>query len=185
MEYAAHGTLSDFLRKNGAFPEWMARHMFHPIIDALHYLHSNGIAHRDLKLENILLDQFNTPKLTDFSYSLVCKDENPLTQTFCGSLPYMPPEILQQGPYNPQLADVWSLGVCLYIVLNDKLPFKVDNVQMMILSQLGRRFEHRQKIRERLSYQCQDIVNQMLDPDITSRIKTDRLLAHEWFMMMN
>lgn len=95
MEYAAGGTLTDQL-KDGPIPEPRAKELFRKICRGVEYMHNNRVAHRDLKLENILLDARGTPKLTDFSYAVVCTAPSGgqfLSRTWCGSLVYMAPGI--------------------------------------------------------------------------------------------
>lgn len=186
MEFAPNGTLGDFIRRNGAIPEWMAKPLMLQIANALHYLHASGIAHRDVKLENIMLDKFQNPKLTDFSYSLVCL-RDPTTgnfainKTFCGSLPYMPPEILKKTPYDPKASDIWSLGVCLFIILNDRVPFRFNDIMAMVKSQLAREWAFKGHIKEATSEECKDLVNRMLDPNQATRITAIQITEHPWF----
>jgi serine/threonine protein kinase len=81
-------------------------------------MHSLGFAHRDIKLDNIVLNRNLVPKLADFSHSKyvdkTSSGETVKSTTFCGSIRYFPPEILQLKPYDPIKYDMWSLGVTLY-----------------------------------------------------------------------
>lgn len=88
------------------------------------YFHhfSRGVVHRDIKLENLLVDG-NRLKLSDFGFSRQLQGENDISQTYCGSRLYSSPQILQGKPYRPQLADVWSLGVVTFAVVTGALPF--------------------------------------------------------------
>ena len=183
MEYTPNGTLGDFIRRNRAMPEWMCKPMFSQIVEAIHYMHSLGIAHRDLKLENILLDKFSNPKLTDFSYAVIFDDvagHSSLSDTFCGSIPYMPPEILEKRAYDPKLADIWSLGVCIFIMLNDRLPFRFQDIRTMIKLQHNKQYAYKQRIEKTLSSQCKDCVSRMLEPDVKHRITSVGLILHPW-----
>lgn len=135
MEWAPGGTLADLLRKDGPLGESRVRGLMTPIFKAVEYLHDKNYAHRDMKLENILLDRIGNPKITDFSYVIdVSRASAPgpkgstlkgLSGTFCGTEPYLSPEILDQKPYNPFLADTWAIGICLFVLTNNTLPFKV------------------------------------------------------------
>jgi serine/threonine protein kinase len=89
MEWAPYGTLADWLRDKGALTETQAVPIFIPILDAMHHMHTNRIAHRDLKLENILITGDHVPKISDFSYVVEYQKNEPKTTTVCGSLPYI------------------------------------------------------------------------------------------------
>ena len=91
------------------------------LLEILAYLHLRKISHRDIKLENIIIDKQGQIKLIDFGFS--CNAERPLN-TFCGTISYMSPEIVSRKDYDGSLSDVWSAGVLLYILLSGRLPFK-------------------------------------------------------------
>ena len=90
--------------------------IFVQLVDALQYIHKMQICHRDIRVEHVLFDNNNVPKIIDFGYSCFYKKGKPLLEPI-GSLSYACPEIIQQKSYDPELADVWSLGVCLYVLL--------------------------------------------------------------------
>lgn len=181
MEYAAKGTLADHLRESGALSEFAAKQWFSKILDAIVYLHGMRVAHRDLKLENILLTKKSRPKLSDFSYAIEVKPESPLSRQFCGSIPYFPPEILQHKPHNPLIADIWSLGVCFFIMLNDKLPFDLNDESLMLRQQLNKQWKHRKNVEPILSQELKNVIAWMLEPDIDRRATAKQLSANPWF----
>ena len=135
MEWAPGGTLADTIRRDGPLMESRTRALMTPVFEAVNYLHKLNYAHRDLKLENILLDKRGNPKITDFSYVIDVSKTNStgadkkggpgLSVTFCGTEPYLAPEIMNHIPYNPLLTDCWAMGVCLFVLTNNTLPFKV------------------------------------------------------------
>ncbi|RWS15380.1 testis-specific serine/threonine-protein kinase 1-like isoform X3 [Dinothrombium tinctorium] len=184
MEYCSNGTAADLLKQFKELPDWICKPFFTQLVEALHYMHSLNIAHRDIKLENILLDRQTNPKLTDFSYSLYVEKDGQgntiLSKTFCGSLPYIPPEILLEKPYDPKAADIWSLGVCLYILLNNTLPFKFDDIQNMIRCQLNREYKFKARVENSISDKCKDLLKKMLEPDFKQRITTIGIMLHPW-----
>jgi serine kinase len=180
MEFAANGTIADWLRDKGSFSEETAWEMCTRILESLHYLHSMGIAHRDLKLENILITEKRYPKLSDFSYAIIVDEKNLLSQTFCGSLPYFSPEIMQRKPYNPLISDVWSLGVCFYVMLNDGLPFKINDERAMLNSQLASNWDFKKRVEAKLSPKVKAMVRKMLDPDTSRRATTQSLMKDQW-----
>ncbi|KAG7472290.1 hypothetical protein MATL_G00107390 [Megalops atlanticus] len=122
MEYASQGELYDYVNERRRLPETEAREIFRQITSAVHYCHKNGIVHRDLKLENILLDQDLNVKLADFGLSNHYQ-RGQLLQTYCGSPLYASPEIVKGLPYQGPEVDCWALGVLLYALVYGSMPF--------------------------------------------------------------
>lgn len=90
------------------------------------HCHEKNICHRDLKLENVLVDDQGKVKIIDFGFSTLCSSRGKLN-TFCGTPPYMCPELAAKQPYNGPSADVWALGISLYLMLNGKFPFRAPD----------------------------------------------------------
>uniref|UniRef100_A0A4W5QYC3 non-specific serine/threonine protein kinase n=1 Tax=Hucho hucho TaxID=62062 RepID=A0A4W5QYC3_9TELE len=122
MEYASRGELYDYVHERRRLVETEARDIFRQITSAVHYCHTNGVVHRDLKLENILLDQDLNVKLADFGLSNHFKKDN-LLQTYCGSPLYASPEIVKGLPYHGPEVDCWAMGVLLYALVYGSMPF--------------------------------------------------------------
>ncbi|KAI4903827.1 hypothetical protein NFI96_009640 [Prochilodus magdalenae] len=130
MEYASRGDLFDYISER-QITEKEARHFFRQIVSAVHYCHRNGIVHRDLKLENILLDENGDVKIADFGLSnLYGRDE--YLQTYCGSPLYASPEIVNGRPYKGPEVDSWSLGVLLYTLVHGAMPFDGHDYRSLV-----------------------------------------------------
>ena len=104
-------------------PEETAQRIIYCIADAVFLIHSRGIAHRDIKLANILLKKDYKIKLADFGFAKTYSD-NLLMETYCGTPITMAPEILQKRPYDKK-CDIWSLGIILFQLVYGRLPFSI------------------------------------------------------------
>ncbi|XP_042321263.1 NUAK family SNF1-like kinase 2 [Sceloporus undulatus] len=131
MEYASKGDLYDYIAERQRLTEQEARHFFRQVVSAIYYCHKNGIVHRDLKLENILLDANGNIKIADFGLSNVFQQDR-LLQTFCGSPLYASPEIVNGRPYKGPEVDSWSLGVLLYILIHGAMPFDGHDYKTLV-----------------------------------------------------
>ncbi|XP_076234424.1 testis-specific serine/threonine kinase [Calliopsis andreniformis] len=183
MRYADNGDLLDFVKRNGVVPEQQSKLWFRQMASGLHYLHGKNIAHRDLKCENILLSRKFNVKLADFGFARFCVDHEGrrvLSETYCGSAAYAAPEVVSGTPYNPKLADVWSLGIILFIMLNASMPFNDSNLKKLLKDQMSRNWMFRSRVRDTVSALAKNIVKYILEPDITLRLTLDRVLGHEW-----
>ncbi|XP_063056073.1 testis-specific serine/threonine-protein kinase 6 [Engraulis encrasicolus] len=134
MEAAQTDLLQRVQDTNGV-PDDLAKSMFSQIVSAVSYLHNNGIVHRDLKCENILLTADNQVRLTDFGFGRFAAGHPDMSHTYCGSAAYAPPEVLLGVPYDPKKYDVWSLGVILYVMVTGCMPFDDSNVTALPMLQ--------------------------------------------------
>ncbi|XP_027191287.1 serine/threonine-protein kinase SAPK1 isoform X2 [Cicer arietinum] len=125
MEYAAGGELFERICSAGRFSEDEARYFFQQLISGVSYCHSMEICHRDLKLENTLLDASLAPrlKICDFGYSKSSVLHSQPKSTV-GTPAYIAPEVLSRREYDGKIADVWSCGVTLYVMLVGAYPFE-------------------------------------------------------------
>ena len=98
------------------------RKIFKQVYSAISYLHEHSIAHRDIKSENILLDRNYNAKLIDFGLAVQYTKGEKLWG-YCGSPSYLAPEMINRKGYDPEMVDVWCLGVTLYVMITGSLPF--------------------------------------------------------------
>ena len=175
MELAEGGDLLEKVMKCGAFSMKETKRIFREIVGAVAYCHSQNIAHRDLKLENILLGNDDEVKVCDFGFARkVAKSE--LSRTFCGSASYCPPEVLQGKAYNAFSVDVWSLGVILYALINGGFPFEESNINQMVACQLEKQIP----VLEKVDFQCLALIERMLEPNTEKRATIEEVLNSSW-----
>jgi serine/threonine protein kinase len=118
------------LRKENRFPEWKAASYIAQMAAALKYLHKKHVIHRDIKPENILVGIHGEIKISDFGWSVHAPNNR--RNTMCGTLDYLPPEMIKPGSkdnYYNEKVDLWSLGVLTYEFLVGQAPFEDTPVQ--------------------------------------------------------
>ncbi|XP_029895460.1 testis-specific serine/threonine-protein kinase 3 [Aquila chrysaetos chrysaetos] len=177
MELAEDGDIFDYVLREGPLPEPRARTLFCQLVEAIQYCHNSGVAHRDLKCENALL-QGHTLKLTDFGFAkLLPGDGRELSWTFCGSTAYAAPEVLQGVPHDSRKGDVWSMGVILYVLLCARLPFDDTDIPNMLHQQQKRVSVPRHL---EISKECQNLLKMLLEPDMMLRPSIEGVSRHPW-----
>ena len=129
MEYINGGNLFSYVKKRRKLSEKVAKFIFRQIILGIQHIHSQLIVHRDIKLENILIDMNNNIKICDFGIGIVLSSENQPLYSHCGTPVYIAPEIIlstKEKGYNGFPVDIWSAGIALYIMISGKLPFNLN-----------------------------------------------------------
>jgi len=128
MEFCSGGSLFALLKKmtNRCCEEKVAVRLFHETASGIQYLHERSVVHRDIKLENVLLDENESIKIIDFGFATVIQPGKKL-KAFCGTPSYMAPEIVARREYIPKAPDVWALGVLFFALLAGHFPFKGTN----------------------------------------------------------
>lgn len=188
MDYCKNGDLLEYLRNRAPLEEKETSTFFRQIIDAVHYLHSLDIAHRDLKCENIFLMKNNKIKIGDFGFAQWCRDQSGIyrfSDTFCGSTAYAAPEILQGFCYDPKLYDIWALGCILYIMTTATMPFDDSNIISMIKYQLTRKIRVITSSWVKYSKNLRLLQNALLEPDVIKRISIEQVMVHPWINANN
>ncbi|ORY97291.1 kinase-like domain-containing protein [Syncephalastrum racemosum] len=178
MEYVEGGELLNVLydAKTG-LPESQVRALFVQLATGLAWCHAHHICHRDLKLENVLLDRHTRCiKIADFGMAAMQPATDPL-KTSCGSPHYASPEIVRGKPYYGPPIDVWSAGVMLYALLTGWLPFDDPNMTRLLMRIKTGRYR---KMPETLSEGAKDLVRRMLTVDPAKRITMEQVLMHPW-----
>ncbi|XP_076173669.1 testis-specific serine/threonine-protein kinase 3 [Ptiloglossa arizonensis] len=183
MEYAQNGSLLDIIRRDTYIDEVRSRKWFRQLLEGIDYCHRRGIVHRDVKCENLLMDQNFNIKLSDFGFArgqMIPKDGiTPLSETFCGSYAYASPEILKGVPYLPQLSDVWSMGVVLYAMVYGRLPFDDTNYSQLLKQVQSKVTFPREP---RVSEACRSLISRILVPQQT-RLQIDNIRNDVWLVV--
>lgn len=183
MRFAENGDLLSHIKKAGPVEELQAKAWFMQMSKALKYLHALDIAHRDLKCENILLSKRLNIKLADFGFARYCRDDSGRdmkSETYCGSAAYAAPEVVSGRPYDPKLADAWSLGVILFIMLNAKMPFDDSNLSKLLDDQRSKKFAFRRKLQDKITAQAKATVGVLLEPEPQARWNLKEILNCSW-----
>lgn len=177
-ELAQNGTMLRYIQDRGKVGEVHSRHWMQEICSAVSYLHGRGLAHRDLKLENILLDVDYSIKLTDFGF-IKSTHGNQLSKTYCGSKAYAAPELIQGIPYSPRKVDSWALGVILYIMLSGLMPFDEAGGTKAMHTEQQNIKQRIQGLKE-LSQECTDLLMGLFEWDPKLRLNIHQIIAHPW-----
>ncbi|SBT80682.1 serine/threonine protein kinase, putative [Plasmodium malariae] len=177
MEYAINGDLKNYiLKNNGYLSEKEAHDLFLQIVKGVYYCHSKHIVHRDLKLENILLDENMTCKIADFGLSdFVNVDQN--IKTEAGTKAYIAPEIIfnQTINYSVFKLDIWSLGILLFIMTQGFAPFKYGKKELKNFESNTLQYPND------VSDDLKSLISMMLNVDPNKRPIIVEILNHRWF----
>ena len=210
MEYINGGNLFSFVKKRRKLSEKTAKFLFRQIILGIKYIHEQNIVHRDIKLENLLIDLNNNIKICDFGIGRKIKSKNQLLHDQCGTLMYMAPEILlssKEKGYEPFPVDIWSSGISLYIMLSGTLPFNYKNKKNSDTDEEEEIEEEEESISEKskskkneednfklqysivykepkkienISDEARDLLKGLLNKDPKKRLTCDEILNHPW-----
>lgn len=178
MEYFDGGDLGTYVERANGISESEARYFFQRIVAGVQYTHSNNICHRDLKLENVLMNkEKDRVAIGDFGLAIMDTSGLMKFRTQCGTPYYTAPEIMNYvSAYDGRLADSWSLGVMLYKMVTNTYPFKGDNsdaVRRAVRTQVPDY--------SKLSPELADLIQNLLVLDPKNRFNVQDIKTHPWF----
>ncbi|KAI8799600.1 kinase-like domain-containing protein, partial [Cladochytrium replicatum] len=177
MEYASGGELIEHIAAKGYLFEKEARKFFRQMISALDHCHLANVVHRDLKLENLLLNSERNLLISDFGLGRTFQSgDDDLMKTFCGTPNYAAVELISGIPYAGVKSDIWAMGVVLYVMMTGQPPFVGENISQLY-----------SKIKA-VDYRCPDyfsadliaLLKRMLVKDPRERASMDEIRQHPW-----
>lgn len=199
MELCAGGDLLTYVRKRRKLTEEVAKYFFKQLIEGLAYLHhSKLIVHRDIKLDNILLDANGKIKIADFGVSRQVTTDTERMSEQCGTPAYIAPEILRDKGYEGFKVDVWSAGVCLYAMLIGTVPFKASSMQELHHLIINGKYDVNNpnaynqtqnkdsqatqppQQQTKLSEHAVNLIHSLLQVDPRKRLSAVEVLSHPW-----
>ncbi|KAG6008487.1 Serine/threonine-protein kinase ark1 [Claviceps pusilla] len=178
LEFAGKGELYKHLRRENRFPEWKAAQYIAQMASALRYLHRKHVIHRDIKPENILVGIHGELKISDFGWSVHAPNNR--RKTMCGTLDYLPPEMIKPGSsenYYNEKVDLWSLGVLTYEFLVGEAPF--EDTPVMTQRRIARAD---MTVPSYVSHEASDLIKKLLVLDPEKRISLDQVQVHPWIL---
>ncbi|GKY97773.1 hypothetical protein MPSEU_000735500 [Mayamaea pseudoterrestris] len=183
MERMRGGELFDRIVAKAYYNEKEARDTCKIILEAIGHCHDNHIAHRDLKPENLLLlteHDDTSVKIADFGFAKKVYEHNSLT-TQCGTPGYVSPEILEGTPYDER-ADMWSVGVILYILLGGYPPF-IESTQRDLFRKIRKgEYEFHEEYWGTVSSEAKELISSLLTVNVNNRLTADEALENQWIL---
>ncbi|KRX79328.1 Serine/threonine-protein kinase NIM1 [Trichinella sp. T6] len=187
LELIAGGDLLKYVKRKGKLEERETKSIYKQLLLAITYLHEKLIAHRDIKPENVLRSERGVIKLCDFGFSNQLAESNLTVTNYCGSMPYIAPELLHDTstatlvPFDPFQTDIWSLGVLLLFMLTANQPFEAETAGKV--KQLIQTVSI--KLPNFISNQCKDLITNIVQLNAKQRLSAKQQLNHSWLMDNN
>ncbi|XP_076294794.1 calcium/calmodulin-dependent protein kinase I isoform X3 [Lasioglossum baleicum] len=180
MELVTGGELFDRIVEKGSYTEKDASGLIRQILEAVDYMHEQGVVHRDLKPENLLYyspDEDSKIMISDFGLSKM--EDSGIMETACGTPGYVAPEVLAQKPYG-KAVDVWSIGVISYILLCGYPPFYDENDAVLFAQIIKGEFEFDSPFWNDISDSAKDFIQKLICVNVEERYTCKQALAHPW-----
>ncbi|OMJ94135.1 hypothetical protein SteCoe_2773 [Stentor coeruleus] len=177
LEHVGGCSLHGYLKKRPTrrLEEPEARRIFKQVLLGIEYCHHKNVTHRDIKLENLLLDDNNNVKIIDFGFS-TCFSHEKKVKMFCGTPSYMSPEIVARVEYNGPPADIWALGVLLFVLLCGCYPFKAQSDR-----ELYKKIQYGQfTIPQHMTQGARSLISRIMRIDPNKRPSVNDILKDNW-----
>ncbi|XP_074342675.1 CBL-interacting serine/threonine-protein kinase 4-like [Apium graveolens] len=178
IELAKGGELFTKLLARGRLSESTCRKYFQQLVFTVHFCHQNGVVHRDLKPQNLLLDGYGNLKVSDFGLSALPEQirGDGMLHTACGTPVYTAPEVVRRNGYDGAKADAWSCGVIFFVMLVGYLPFQDSNIPNLYKKIIRREINFPLWI----STPARNIIYRLLDPNPRTRFGVEDLMGLSW-----
>lgn len=180
MELVTGGELFDRIVEKGSYTEKDASYLIRQVLEAVDYMHEQGVVHRDLKPENLLYyNPAEDSKIMISDFGLSKMEDSGFMATACGTPGYVAPEVLAQKPYG-KAVDVWSIGVISYILLCGYPPFYDENDANLFAQILKGEFEFDSPYWDEISESAKDFIRNLMCVNVEKRFTCKLALAHPW-----
>ena len=179
MELVNGVSLLNYLKSkpNRRLLETEAKFIFNQVLEGIQYLHIKNIYHRDIKLENLIIDENNFIKIIDFGFA-TSSQKTKLLNFFCGTPSYMPPEIVQKKDYLGESADIWSSGILMYTILCGSFPFRGNFLYYSALSEKELYLKITKGVYilpDHLSAESKDLIKRILEVNSSNRPTAEKV----------
>ena len=180
-ELAEGGDLQNCIKNNNPLSISIARYYFQQLVSVVEYLHTNGICHRDIKPQNMLLDEKYNLKLADFGFATPT-DQKDVVQPLCGTGGYKAPELISCYPSTGQKVDIFAMGITLFQLLLIKYPFNTEEVcRNFVKNKPAFWAPIRMNHPGRITNELIELLNKMLSPFPAERPTSSQLKEFKWF----
>ena len=181
MDLLNGGDVFDRIVEKNHYTELDARNLARELLSAVAYMHERGVAHRDLKPQNLLLvskEDDADMRVADFGFAKRVQVPNSL-MTRCGTPTYVAPEVLKNHPHD-EMVDMWSVGIIIYVLLVGYPPFMEENQRQLFRKIRMGEYEFYEEDWAEISEPAKDLISKLLVVDPSRRTKANAALQHEW-----